>query len=130
MQDNSKSYSLKDVVEMHQIGNTEIIGLLISYLVDINSEIFSISSFEKSLRGKGIKVSKKTISQYIKYLEEVFFVFAIEKFSYSGRVRIQNPKKVYLGDNIFYTMLFNYINKEQGKAVGIISNAGVQKKRL
>jgi predicted AAA+ superfamily ATPase len=63
-------------------------------------------------------------------LEEVFFVFAIEKFSYSGRVRIQNPKKVYLGDNIFYTMLFNYINKEQGKAVGIISNAGVQKKRL
>jgi predicted AAA+ superfamily ATPase len=130
VQDNSKSYSLKDVVEMHQIGNTEIIGLLISYLVDINSEIFSISSFEKSLRGKGIKVSKKTISQYIKYLEEVFFVFAIEKFSYSGRVRIQNPKKVYLGDNIFYTMLFNYINKEQGKAVGIISNAGVQKKRL
>lgn len=105
----------KDVVERHRIKNTEIIELLMSYLIDINSDIFSISSFEKSLRGKGIKVSKKTISQYLKYLEEAFFVFATEKFSYSGRVRIQNPKKVYLSDNVFHTMLSTTLTKNKGK---------------
>lgn len=103
----------KDVVERHRIKNTEIIELLMSYLIDINSGIFSVSSFEKSLRSKGIKVSKKTISQYLKYLEEAFFVFAIEKFSYSKRVRIQNPKKVYLSDNVFHTVLS--LTNDKGK---------------
>jgi len=105
----------KDVVERHQIKNTEMVELLMSYLIDINSGIFSVSSFEKSLMNKGIRVSKKTISQYLKHLEEAFFVFAIEKFSYSKRVRIQNPKKVYLSDNIFHTLLSTTLTRNKGK---------------
>ena len=53
------------------------------------------------MRKLGIPGSKRTISNYLHYLEKAFFVIVNEKFSYSPRRRIMNPKKVYLSDSGF-----------------------------
>ncbi len=105
----------KDIIERYGIRNKEIIGIMMNYLLDINASLFSLTSFEKLMKSRGISISKKTISLYLKYLGESFFVFAIEKFSYSPKVRILNPKKVYLIDNIFHTLLSTSLTPDKGK---------------
>lgn len=65
------------------------------------SDLFSISMFEKELKRHQLPGSKQTISNYLGYLQEAFFLIAHEKFSYSPRRRIMNPKKIYLLDTGF-----------------------------
>lgn len=65
------------------------------------SDVFSITRFEKHLNGNGLPGSKRTIANYFHYLQEAFFIIANDKFSFSPRRRIMNPKKIYLTDTGF-----------------------------
>lgn len=49
----------------------------------------------------GLPGSKRTIANYLHYLQEAFFIITNEKFSFSPRRRIMNPKKIYLTDTGF-----------------------------
>jgi predicted AAA+ superfamily ATPase len=63
--------------------------------------IFSITRFEKQLKSNDLPGSKRTIANYFHYLTEAFFIIANEKFYFSPRKRIMNPKKAYLADTGF-----------------------------
>jgi predicted AAA+ superfamily ATPase len=91
----------RDILERFNIKAKVILDGMMTYVVNTPSELFSISSFEKQLQSKSIPGSKRTISNYLRYLEDAFFVIANEKFSYSPRQRLMNPKKVYLSDTGF-----------------------------
>jgi predicted AAA+ superfamily ATPase len=65
------------------------------------SRTFSISTFAKHLKVAGLTGSKRTIANYLHFLEEAFFLITSEKFAYSPRKRMMNPKKVYLLDTGF-----------------------------
>ncbi|MEN3056172.1 MAG: DUF4143 domain-containing protein, partial [Candidatus Methanosuratincola petrocarbonis] len=56
---------------------------------------FSISKAEKSFRSAGIKKSKRTLSEYLRYFESAFFLFTVEKMGNKARERALQPKKVY-----------------------------------
>ena len=70
-------------------------------LLENYSTLFSISRFEKGLKANGLAGSKRTISNYLGYLQEAFFLIANEKFAHSPRKRLMNPKKIYLVDTGF-----------------------------
>ncbi len=113
----------KDIIERHKIENSDLIEQLTNYLIENNGELFSITNFHKILKSKGLETSKKTISQYLKYVADTFFILTTEKFSYSSKIRIQNPKKVYLVDNSFQTMLSSNFTPNTGKKLeSIIMN--------
>ncbi len=112
----------KDIVERHKVTNYEIMEMLMNYLVNNSASVFSISNFEKILKEKGLKVSKKTISLYLKYLEEAFFVYALEEFSYSAKKRIMRPKKIYVVDNALVTFLSSQFSPDAGK---LLENAAM-----
>ncbi len=95
----------RDLVERHKITNYEILELLMNYLLNNPTQIFSITGFEKILKNQQLEVSKKTISLFLKYLEEAFFVYLVEEFSYSTKKRLMRPKKTYLIDNGLVTFL-------------------------
>ena len=105
----------KDLVERHKITNYEVMELLMNFLLNNCTSIFSVSKFERLLKERGLNVSKKTISLYLKYLEEAFFIYTVEEFSYSTKRRIMRPRKVYLIDNIFVTLLSEQFSPEKGK---------------
>ena len=60
-------------------------------------------------------MSKKTISLYLKYLEEAFFIYALEEFSYSAKKRMMRPKKAYIVDNALTAFLSTQFSPDQGK---------------
>lgn len=105
----------KDIVERHKITNYDVLELLMNYLLNNYASVFSVTQFEKILKEKGLKVSKKTISLYLKYLEEAFFIYALEEFSYSARKRIMRPKKTYLIDNALISFLSSKFSPDKGK---------------
>ncbi len=105
----------KDIVERHKLTNYAVLEQLMSYLLSNGARVFSITQFEKVLKEKSIAVSKKTISLYLKYLEEAFFIYALEEFSYSSKKRIMRPKKVYLIDNGLITFLSTQFSPDLGR---------------
>ena len=110
----------KDIIERYKVKNIDIMEALMGHVLDNNASMFSISSFGKVLKEKGVKASKKTVSLYLKYLEDAFFVFSSQKFSYSSKVRSLNPKKIYLSDNSFQAFLSTNFSPERGKLLEAI----------
>lgn len=104
----------RDILERYNIKAKAILDGMMNYVVNTPAELFSVSAFEKQLRAKSIPGSKRTIANYLRYLQDAFFVIATEKFSYSPRHRLMNPKKVYLTDTGFL-MLGTSFSENRGK---------------
>jgi len=91
----------RDIIERYNIKSKSILEIMMSYCIEAYAELFSISGFAKYLHNYDLAVSKKTISNYLNYLRDAFFIILNDKFSFSPRKRLMNPKKVYLLDTGF-----------------------------
>ncbi len=91
----------KDILERYHIKARPVLDQMMGSFLESYSTTFSISTFEKQLKTAGLTGSKRTISNYLHFLEEAFFLITSEKFAYSQRKRMMNPKKVYLMDTGF-----------------------------
>lgn len=105
----------KDIIERHKVANYVVLEQLMAYLLDNPAKIFSVTSFEKILKGRETPAGKNTISLYLKYLEEAFFINLVEEFSYSPKQRLMRPKKVYLVDTGLVYFLSTQFNPERGR---------------
>lgn len=104
----------RDIVERHNVKAKAVLEAVMRYSLNTFSDLFSISMFEKELKRNRLPGSKQTISNYLGYLQEAFFLAAHEKFSYSPRQRIMNPKKIYLLDTGF-SLLSTDFSENRGK---------------
>jgi len=95
----------KDVVERYNIRARRLLEQVMSECLACQSNLFSISKFEKQLKHHGQPGSKRTIANYLSHLEDAFFIITNEKFSFSQRRRSMNPVKTYLIDNGFSSLL-------------------------
>lgn len=104
----------KDILERYNIKARTILDQMMMALLNGASELFSISTFEKQLKAASLSGSKRTIANYLHFLEEAFFLITNEKFSYSARKRMMNPLKVYLMDTGF-GLLSGAFSENRGK---------------
>ena len=96
-----KTIFYRDILERYNIKARYVLDALMNDILENYSSIFSITRFEKQLKSNDLPGSKRTIANYLHYLTDAFFVIANEKFSFSVRRRIMNPKKAYLTDTGF-----------------------------
>jgi len=101
LQNYFKTIFYRDILERHNIKAQYVLDALMNELLESYSVTFSINRFEKHLKNNGLPGSKRTISNYLQYLQGAFFIIANDKFSFSPRRRIMNPKKIYLTDTGF-----------------------------
>lgn len=106
----------KDIQERHNIKARHVLESMMQYCLDVYSDLFSISGFERVLKAGDMPGSKRTIANYLQYLEEAFFLIVNDKFSYSPRRRLMNPKKVYLLD-VGFTFLSTEFSENKGKTI-------------
>jgi predicted AAA+ superfamily ATPase len=104
LQNYFKTIFYRDILERYNIKARYVLDSLMNYILETYSSILSISRFEKYLKDTGLPGSKRTISNYIHYLKEALFIIVNDKFSYSPRQRLMNPKKIYLTDTGFATL--------------------------
>jgi len=104
----------RDILERYNVKAKTLLEAVMRYSLNTFSDLFSISMFAKELKRQQLPGSKQTISNYLGYLQEVFFLTAHEKFSYAPRQRIMNPKKIYLLDTGFSLLSTNF-SENRGK---------------
>jgi predicted AAA+ superfamily ATPase len=87
----------KDVVKRYKIRLSQKIYDLVLYLISNFSGEFSFTKLKKVL---GF-LSVNTIENYLKYLQEAYLIFILNRFSFKTKEQIKTPKKIYLIDNGF-----------------------------
>lgn len=88
---------LRDVVKRYKVRFSQKIYDLATYLVANFSSLFSFTKLKNTL---GFR-STITVEKYIKYLEESYLIFSLNRFSFKVKEQIKTSRKIYLIDNGF-----------------------------
>lgn len=88
---------LKDVVKRYKVRFSQKIYDLALYLISNFSNEFSFTKLKNILDFRSVN----TIQNYLRYLEEAYLVFVLNRFSFKKKEQIKTSKKVYLVDNGF-----------------------------
>lgn len=102
----------KDIIDRHNIKNTQVIKWMINYLISSVAGEISVNKIYLNLKSNGIKISKNTLYEYFSSLEDSFFIFPVRKAEHSHKKQGLSIPKVYLND-IGFLNLFSI--KEHGK---------------
>ena len=88
---------IRDVSLRYNIKNTSLLQQLAVWLVSNTGKPFSGNSLKKIFQIG----SSSTIMEYLTYFSDAWLFFFIPRFSYSNKVQMVNPKKIYCIDNGF-----------------------------
>ncbi|OYT31018.1 MAG: ATPase [Thermofilum sp. ex4484_79] len=90
----------RDIIDRWKIRNIKALKLLIKALR--GSREFSIHKFYRYLKSLGLKISKNTLYNYIKYLNDSLIIFLLKKYSPSYKDVEMSIPKIFFVDNGLY----------------------------
>jgi uncharacterized protein len=85
----------RDIAVRHNIRDVRTLKHLLVYLATNISNLVSATKLKQYL---GVK-STATVLEYFSYFEAAYLIQLVPKFSYSHKVQIVNPRKIYFLDN-------------------------------
>ncbi|MDI6825943.1 MAG: DUF4143 domain-containing protein [Candidatus Aenigmarchaeota archaeon] len=101
----------KDVVKRYNVKYPTKIDELARYLISISSSEYSFTKLKNSLNFKSVL----TVEKYVKYLEEAYLIFSLERFSRKAKEIIKSPRKVYSIDNGLMNIISARISEDMGR---------------
>ena len=103
----------RDLIERFRLRNRFIVEYFLKTTVSGMSNKFSIHRFFNDLKSQNIHVSKKTLYNLQKIIEDIQVVFFLRKYERSQKKSEMSRPKVYLVDNGIYR--FTRFEEEKGK---------------
>ncbi|MFO7890531.1 MAG: ATP-binding protein [bacterium] len=95
-----KAIFYRDILELNDIRNISLFEAFLKTTVESSSSMISISKIKRFLNSTlGFKCKKNTLSDYLMYTKNAFFLYDVEIFSYGIKDRLQYPRKIYTIDN-------------------------------
>ena len=120
LKDQQRNVYINDVIERNNIKND---AELVSLVEIISSSIGSLSNPKKLSdtfkSTAGLNIDSKTISSYLKYLEEAFLIEKVERYDVKGKKYINTPYKFYFSD---LGLRNSFINFRQFEETHIMEN--------
>lgn len=120
LKEQQKNVYINDVVERNDIKNDVE---LVSLVEIISSSIGSLSNPKKLSdtfkSTAGLNIDPKTVSLYLKYLEEAFLIEKIERYDVKGKKYMNTPYKFYFSD---LGLRNSFINFRQYEETHIMEN--------
>ncbi len=104
----------RDLVERHDVAHPRAISDLAHWLIDNTASLYSINRLTGYLKSLGHKVPKATVSDYLAWFEDAYFLFTVRIYDASLSRANANPKKIYCIDHAMVTSI----------ASGILVNDG------
>ncbi len=103
----------RDLVERHDIPHPKAVSDLGHWLVDNTASLYSVNNLTGYLKSLGHKVPKSSVSDYLVWFEDAYFLFKVRLFDASLVRSNTNPKKIYCVDHALITsvssgILLNY----------------------
>jgi len=96
-----QTFVRRDILDRYHIRVEEEFSALLNLLM--NSTEYTISKLDHTLRSLGYPLAKTTISRYIRYLEQSYFLHSLYIHHASVKDRMQSAKKCYFVDSFFVT---------------------------
>ena len=103
----------RDLIENYSIRNKESMKAILNLL--LSSTSYSYNKLYNSLKSLQHKLGKNTMIDYIKFIEDSFFMFSVPIFSYKIKNRMQYPKKNYFIDNVFLSKISMNFSDNYGR---------------
>ena len=120
LKEQQKNVYINDVVERNDIKNDVE---LVSLVEIISSSIGSLSNPKKLSdtfkSTAGLNIDPKTVSLYLKYLEEAFLIEKVERYDVKGKKYLNTPYKFYFSD---LGLRNSFINFRQYEETHIMEN--------
>ena len=104
----------RDLTERFSIENTVLLKEILKFFFTNITSFFSINSYYKTIK-QILPVSRKTISDYLNFIQETDYFFLFPQFSYSLKVQKINPKKIICLDNGLRNIISFRFSKDFGK---------------
>ncbi len=105
---------INDVIERNTIKNDEELRTLIEIISSSIGSLTNPSKLYRTFESKGNKtISDKTISSYLKYLEEAFLIEKAKRYDVKGKKYIDTPSKYYFVDVGIRNALINFRQLEK-----------------
>ena len=89
----------RDLVERHDISHPRAIVDLAHQLIDNTASLYTINKMTGTLKSLGHKVPKTSVSSYIDWFEDAYFLFSVRLHDASTKRSKANPKKIYCIDH-------------------------------
>jgi len=140
---------LKDVVARYNIRDIDFLDRLIEYLSDNLGSYVSSKKISDFLKGQRVNLSVNTVSNYLKYLTNAFFVNKVQRMDIIGKKRFEINDKYFFSDlglihsmipftenhigNIFENLIYNqlidqdykvFIGKHQSREIDFVAQKG------
>ncbi len=92
------SILLKDIVSRHSIRNVNFLERLVEFVADNTGNIVSAKKISDFLKSQKVSISPNIVLNYLSYLEESFFIFAVKRYQIQGKKIFEIGEKYYFED--------------------------------
>ena len=108
---------LKDIVSRYEIKDIDLLTRILLFLMGNIGQLFSANSIVKYLKKDNVKISTKTIYNYLTYLEDVSFINKVKREDLVGKKLLNFIEKFYLVDLGFRQMIYGNNEKDIGQSL-------------
>ena len=117
----------RDLVERHNIRHPRGVMDLARYLADNTAALYSINRLAGHLQARGHKVPKSSVSDYLDWFEDAYFLYSVRIFHVSLNKANANPKKIYGVDHALMSSLSSGILVKDGHLLENLVFAGLRR---
>jgi len=93
------SILFRDLIERYDISHPRALVNLARHLIDNIASMYTLNSLTGFLKSLGYNVPKSSVSEYLSWFEDSYFLFTVRLFDASYRRSNANPKKIYCIDH-------------------------------
>ncbi len=108
---------LKDIVARFKIRQVDFLEKLVEYLLDNLGSLVSAKKISDFLKAQKINISPNVVLNYLKYLEQAFFVFRARRADVRGKKIFETNDKFYFNDLGLRHCLKRYYQADIGKVL-------------
>ena len=88
----------RDLVDQFSVRNEHVMRLLLQHCLSQPATLISAHKLFNDFRSQGVTISKNTIYDYLRFLQEAGLIYLVPRHARSLRQQEQNPKKIFLVD--------------------------------
>lgn len=108
-----KELYLKDIEDRYNLRGDNVMAALVNVLASAVGSLTNPTKLANTFRSNGINVSDKTVSAYIVYLMDAFFISKAERYDIKGKKYIASPFKYYFTDVGLRNAQLNFRQQEE-----------------
>lgn len=89
---------VKDVIQRNNIKDTNLLNMILAFLMDNIANPFSARSIVAALKQEGISTTVETVIAYIDYIKKAMIIYSTQRYDIKGKKLLTTNEKYYTVD--------------------------------